>query len=41
MVLFSPLAPYQIYENTLSRAETALVVEKGLTIGGKSITEHL
>lgn len=26
--------------NTLSRAETALVVEKGLTIGGKSITEH-
>ena len=27
--------------NTLSRAETALIVEKGLTIGGKSITEHL
>lgn len=27
--------------NTLSRAETALVVEKGLTIGGKSLTEHL
>ncbi len=27
--------------NTLSRAETALVVEKGITIGGKSITEHL
>ena len=27
--------------NTLSRAETALVVEKGLTIGGKSINEHL
>ena len=27
--------------NSLSRAETALVVEKGLTIGGKSITEHL
>ncbi len=27
--------------NTLSRAETALVVEKGLTIGGKSIIEHL
>jgi Fic family protein len=27
--------------NTLSRAETALVVEKGLTIGGKTITEHL
>ena len=27
--------------NTSSRAETALVVEKGLTIGGKSITEHL
>ncbi len=27
--------------NTLSRAETALVVEKGLTIGGKTIVEHL
>jgi Fic family protein len=27
--------------NSLSRAETALVLEKGLTIGGKSITEHL
>jgi len=27
--------------NTLSRAETALVVEKGLTIAGKSIAEHL
>jgi Fic family protein len=27
--------------NTLSRAETALVVEKGLTIGGKTIAEHL
>ena len=27
--------------NTLSRRETALVVEKGLTIGGKSLTEHL
>ena len=27
--------------NTLSRAETAMVVEKGLTIGGKTITEHL
>lgn len=27
--------------NTLSRAETALVVEKGLTVGGKSIQEHL
>jgi Fic family protein len=27
--------------NTLTRAETAMVVEKGLTIGGKSITEHL
>lgn len=27
--------------NTLTRAETALVVEKGLTIGGKSIAEHL
>ncbi|MGE4170108.1 MAG: Fic family protein [Candidatus Margulisiibacteriota bacterium] len=27
--------------NTLSRKETALVVEKGLTIGGKSIREHL
>lgn len=27
--------------NTLSRDETALVVEKGLTIGGKTINEHL
>src|SRR5947209_5302073 len=27
--------------NTLSRAETALVVEKGITVEGKSITEHL
>lgn len=27
--------------NTLSRRETALVVEKGLTIGGKTLTEHL
>lgn len=27
--------------NTLTRAETALVVEKGLTVGGKSIQEHL
>jgi Fic family protein len=27
--------------NTLSRRETALVVEKGLTVGGKSLTEHL
>jgi Fic family protein len=27
--------------NTLSLAETALVVEKGITIGGKTITEHL
>ncbi|TSC93887.1 MAG: Uncharacterized protein CEN87_716 [Parcubacteria group bacterium Licking1014_1] len=27
--------------NTLSRQETALVVEKGITIDGKSITEHL
>ncbi len=27
--------------NTLSRSETALVVEKGITIGGKSIVEHL
>ena len=27
--------------NTLSRKETALVVEKGLTIGGKTLTEHL
>lgn len=26
--------------NTLTRAETALVVEKGLTIGGKSLREH-
>jgi len=27
--------------NTLSRAQTALVVEKGITVEGKSITEHL
>ena len=27
--------------NTLSAAETALVVEKGLTIGGKTVKEHL
>lgn len=27
--------------NSLSLAETALVVEKGITIGGKTITEHL
>lgn len=27
--------------NTLSRAETALVVEKGLTVEGKTLTEHL
>ena len=27
--------------NTLSRQETALVVEKGLTVGGKSLKEHL
>lgn len=27
--------------NTLTRAQTALVVEKGLAVGGKSITEHL
>lgn len=27
--------------NTLTHSETALVVEKHLTIGGKSITEHL
>jgi Fic family protein len=27
--------------NTLSRAETALVVEKGLTVGGKMLVEHL
>jgi len=27
--------------NTLSRAETALVVEKGLTVEGKTIREHL
>ena len=27
--------------NTLTRQETALVVEKGLTVSGKSITEHL
>lgn len=27
--------------NTLTRRETALVVEKGLTVGGKSLKEHL
>lgn len=27
--------------NTLTRQETALVVEKGLTVGGKTINEHL
>src|SRR3990167_6796864 len=27
--------------NTLTRAETALVVEKGLTVQGKRLTEHL
>lgn len=27
--------------NTLTRQETALVVEKGITIGGKSLVEHL
>lgn len=27
--------------NTLSKKETALVVEKGITIGGKSLREHL
>jgi Fic family protein len=27
--------------NTLTRAETALVIEKGLTVGGKSLLEHL
>lgn len=27
--------------NTLTRAETALVVEKGLTVAGKSLSEHL
>ena len=27
--------------NTLSRAETALVVEKGITVDGKTIVEHL
>lgn len=27
--------------NTLSRQETALVVEKGITVGGKSLREHL
>ena len=27
--------------NTLTRQETALVLEKGITIGGKSLTEHL
>lgn len=27
--------------NTLTYSETALVVEKGLTIGGKTVKEHL
>ena len=27
--------------NTLSKSETAMVVQKGLTIGGKTVTEHL
>lgn len=27
--------------NTLSRKETAIVIEKGLTIGGKALVEHL
>ncbi len=27
--------------NTLTRAETALVVEKGITVAGKSLKEHL
>ena len=27
--------------NTLNRRETALVVEKGLTVGGKTLVEHL
>ena len=27
--------------NTLSRKETAAVVEKGLTVGGKTLVEHL
>jgi Fic family protein len=27
--------------NTLSRRETALVIEKGLTVGGKSLIEHI
>ena len=27
--------------NTLTRKETAAVVEKGLTVGGKSLIEHL
>lgn len=27
--------------NTLTRAETAMVIEKGLTVGGKTLVEHL
>lgn len=27
--------------NTLTRRETAMVVEKGITVGGKTLTEHL
>ena len=31
----------KIEGNTLTLQETALVIEKGLTIGGKSLNEHL
>ena len=31
----------RIEGNTLTLQETALVIEKGLTIGGKSLNEHL
>ena len=27
--------------NTLTRRETALIVEKGLTVGGKTLREHI
>ena len=27
--------------NTLTRRETAMVVEKGITVGGKTMVEHL
>lgn len=31
----------KIEGNTLTLQETALVIEKGLTVGGKTLNEHL